>query len=441
MIKGIPVSVSSTNSISEENLRFMFIQAYIGFACYTILIYDILLTLSDEIRYMWQWRKGLYPYLIFLNRYIPPFAFMVQLISYQSPSFTPSRFALMDFKVCMHFVRYEGAIHCIIVSNAGLIMMIRTVLLYGKNRWVAGILGILWSLQIGTLAFFLSGGQKGPEGCVLVYKESLGVLDVLSYIFALIFDTVVLGMTIFRVHGLRQVLDQNAAHTPVTGRGPHNRTAERSGSLPKHVYLNTLMQQQTVVYFCVISLTNLVFSIMMATSPLGIRSVAGQAAELLTVTITSRLCIDIRKAGENPSVVSDGANRFARTRTASPMIFSENEEIEMAEFQRETLGGARDRCLQQETVDSFFTAHEEAQRYAADHDRRHQCINKNTWRVTKIQLNADRSLVEGSTKSHRRFCPPVPSELLVETQAARNATIPNGNGNYAPSLEKTGGCR
>ena len=31
----------------------------VGLACYTVLIYDILLTIGDEVQYMWKWRMGL----------------------------------------------------------------------------------------------------------------------------------------------------------------------------------------------------------------------------------------------------------------------------------------------------------------------------------------------------------------------------------------------
>ncbi|KLO11788.1 hypothetical protein SCHPADRAFT_891319 [Schizopora paradoxa] len=311
MTEGNPIS------ISEENSRFMFVfltvimsNASVGISLYMILIYDILLTFDDELRYMWKWRKGLYPFLFFL---IFSSIFVHGPTDLHSSRCATDIFIHYPLPSCEHYVRYEGSIHCVVVANASLIMLIRTVLLYGKNRWVAGVLCVLWCIEVASLAFFLTGSESKTclkrympyvsECCTLVYKESLGDLDSISIAFTLVFDTFVLGLTVVRVHA--------------------------SGA--DGVLL-------------------LVFTIMIATTPTGIRSVAGQVAELLTAIVTSRLCIDIRKAGEYPS---DESTRFDETRTASPMIFSENEELEIREPPRAFMGDTRQCYLRQESVYDF----------------------------------------------------------------------------------------
>jgi len=69
---------------------------------------------------------------------------------------------------------------------------------------------------------------------------------------------------------------------------------------------------------------------MAVTTPPGIRNIVGQLAEILTVTIISRICIDIRKAGLPRKFVGCGSDTFLRT--ASPVQFADLEDIQVVEF-------------------------------------------------------------------------------------------------------------
>jgi len=71
---------------------------------------------------------------------------------------------------------------------------------------------------------------------------------------------------------------------------------------------------------------------MAVTTPPGIRNVVGQLAEILTVTMISRICIDIRKAGELRDVLCCGSN--ISIGPMSSIRFAEVEDIEM-----ETIAG------------------------------------------------------------------------------------------------------
>ncbi|KLO11790.1 hypothetical protein SCHPADRAFT_453910 [Schizopora paradoxa] len=229
---------------------------------------------------------------------------------------------------CEHFVRFEGAVHCVTKSIAGLIMIHRTYALHGKSKHIVYVLGSIWVIQVGSLAFFLSGSQKAPEGCTLIHKESRGFLEFLSYVPTMVFDTAVLGFTSCGLRGSRQPSDSGTWRRRC--QCPRNSNARSLSS--RSIGIGNLIQNQTIHYYCVISITNLTFGIMMVTAPPGIRNVVGQLAEVLTVTMMSRLCIDIRKVCGSRFVVS--SNRSLQVRTASPLRFAENEEIELDEFHK-----------------------------------------------------------------------------------------------------------
>jgi len=48
----------------------------------TVLLYDHLLSLSDEIEYVWKGKKGPLVYLFFVNRYVTPLGFMINLLAF-----------------------------------------------------------------------------------------------------------------------------------------------------------------------------------------------------------------------------------------------------------------------------------------------------------------------------------------------------------------------
>jgi len=56
----------------------------VGFAGFTVLIYDHLITFADEAKYIWKNLRGPLVYLFLLNRYLTPLGFVVNLYAYLS---------------------------------------------------------------------------------------------------------------------------------------------------------------------------------------------------------------------------------------------------------------------------------------------------------------------------------------------------------------------
>ncbi|TCD59887.1 hypothetical protein EIP91_011254, partial [Steccherinum ochraceum] len=68
------------------------VTVYMGFVSFMILVWDHIITLGDEVEYIWMGRKGPIVWLFFINRYLSPFGFIINLFAYMSPSWTPERY-------------------------------------------------------------------------------------------------------------------------------------------------------------------------------------------------------------------------------------------------------------------------------------------------------------------------------------------------------------
>ncbi|KAJ7211037.1 hypothetical protein B0H12DRAFT_389110 [Mycena haematopus] len=73
--------MASVNDDIAENIR----TNCVGFAAFTILIWDHVDTFASEVEYIWQGKKGIVVYLFLLNRYLTPLGFIVNLFAYLSP--------------------------------------------------------------------------------------------------------------------------------------------------------------------------------------------------------------------------------------------------------------------------------------------------------------------------------------------------------------------
>jgi len=240
---------------------------YVGVASFVSLVYDHIMTFDEEVEYIWYGSRGPFVYLFFANRYFFPLAFLLQLCAYWSPLFSG--------KVCDSFVYFEGSIHIIGLTISGLIMLLRVKAMYPNNKTVTRTLWALLILQIGSFTWFVSTGHPVPRsnglhGCSLLFKVSLGRKDAFSVAPTLIYDTVVLALTIRRTC--------------------HDNRKPMSGSL------TSALLEEGILYYSVIFTTNLVFMVMVATAPSGYRNILGQFAELLTATMMSRITLHMKKS-------------------------------------------------------------------------------------------------------------------------------------------------
>lgn len=266
--------------LPEETIKdvtYLYATNLFGFASYTVLVWDHAITFGDEVRYIWRGRKKttLIIVLFFINRYLTPLNFILNLFAYLSPVWTPT--------LCSHFVRYEGATIVIALGITALMMMIRVTAIYSGSRLVLGVLMTIFIFEFSIMAWLLTGGHAvmhdpGIHGCSMVFSEDMGIWPSASAWLPLLYDSVVLILTLSRTlysfKGLKHVAQ--ASH----------------GS---SISISHLLLRDGILYFSVIFVANFVLTVMILKAPPGIQNICAQFEQLITVTMISRITISLRK--------------------------------------------------------------------------------------------------------------------------------------------------
>ncbi|KAJ7920746.1 hypothetical protein B0H13DRAFT_1986067 [Mycena leptocephala] len=159
------------------------IPNYVGFAAFTILIWDHIDTFTTEVEYIWNGRKGVVVYLFLLNRYLTPLGFIVNL------------FGIHSNERCHDFIRYEGAMTVIGIHVVGLMMLLRISALYSSQRIIVGGVFVLFMVMFCMNAWLLTKGEpvehnplSGVRACTMIFPPSL--------LAPLLYDSVILVLTL-----------------------------------------------------------------------------------------------------------------------------------------------------------------------------------------------------------------------------------------------------
>ncbi|KAJ7605519.1 hypothetical protein DFH06DRAFT_257524 [Mycena polygramma] len=260
---------------------------YVGFVAFTILIWDHIDTFPAEVEYIWKGRKGLLVYLFLLNRYLTPLGFIVNLFAYLSPVWTIELYVLVLIwclkfifrSRCGHFVRYEGSMTLIGIHVVGMMMFLRIHALYWKNRVVvAGVFSLLL-VSLGMSAWLLAHGQpvvhnpqSGMRACTMIFPDSLSPIASSSAWLPLLYDSVVVVLTLMKALPLPRI---------------------NSGT---HVMKRML--EDGLMYYAAIFSVNVVLTIMIIAAPLGLKNIAAQFELIITVTMMSRITLNLKKCAK-----------------------------------------------------------------------------------------------------------------------------------------------
>ncbi|KAG2356421.1 hypothetical protein BDR07DRAFT_1613088 [Suillus spraguei] len=253
---------------------------YVAFVGFTILIWDHLVTIGDEIDFIWQGRKGIHVYLFLLNRYLTPVGFIINLVAFNLPSWS--------YESCRHFVRYEGAMTAIGIEIVGIMMLLRVNAMYKHQRAAILLAVFLLLAWIGVTAWLLSHAEpvihtRNVHSCSMVFNS--GSIASASAWLPLLYDTYVFGLTLNRT--LPAIRNKEA------------------GRVIRALFADGLL------YYSVICTVNLILAIMIIRAPVGIQNITAQLELLLTVTMMSRITLNIKKqAYYRPSPLSSQAENI-----------------------------------------------------------------------------------------------------------------------------------
>jgi len=195
----------------------------------------------------------------------------VNLFSYLSST--------MDFERCKNYVRYEGSMTMIGVNIVGLMMLVRIYALYYREPWiVAGVASILL-VEIGMYSWLLTTGipvQHSPAvstACTMIFGESNKVASSASAWLPLLYDTVVLVLTLRRTF-------------PSIWKKGNDST----------LYMTKRLLEDGLIYYCAIFAVTLVLTVMIAAAPPGLKNITAQLELLITVTMMSRITLNLMKS-------------------------------------------------------------------------------------------------------------------------------------------------
>ncbi|TBU48531.1 hypothetical protein BD309DRAFT_911636 [Dichomitus squalens] len=241
---------------------------YVGVASFTVLVWDHLVTLSDEIEYVWKRKKSALIYLFFLNRYMTPLGFCVNLFAYFSSYFTPER--------CQHFVRYEGTMTLMGINVTALMMLLRIYAIYEGRKLVVALVAAVFLCELGVNAWLLSHGiavrhSHNIHACTMIFDSTKvpgGVASASAWL-PLLYDTVILILTLLKTY-------------------KHIRNAS-AGRIMR------VVAKEGLVYYGVIFTITFILTFMILLAPDGLKNITAQTEYLLTVAMMSRITLHLKK--------------------------------------------------------------------------------------------------------------------------------------------------
>ncbi|KAJ7586383.1 hypothetical protein C8J56DRAFT_944482 [Mycena floridula] len=280
-----------------DDLQQNFQTNLVGFGGFTVLIWDHIDTFTMEVEHIWKRKKSFLTYLFLLNRYLTPLGFIINLYAYMGPVWTP--------EVCAHFIRYEGAMTTIGINTVGLMMFLRIRALYHAQIWVQVVVGFLLGAQIIIMAYLMTKGERvvhnpasGVTACTMIFAPEISTLASSSAWMPLVYDSTVFGFTLYRTL-------------------PAIRNKSQS-------YVIKRLFQDGLMYYSVIFSINAVLTLMIISAPDGLKNITAQLELLITVTMMSRITLNLRESSSQElrrSNMVPTTSNFAAARTYASSLF------------------------------------------------------------------------------------------------------------------------
>ncbi|KAF8578068.1 hypothetical protein K439DRAFT_1639172 [Ramaria rubella] len=249
---------------------------YFLVAAFAMLVYDIAITLGDEVERIWKqpWTGATFLYAV--NRYVTLFQRPIIVTAFTSPAWS------RNLSACEHFVRFEGGSTLGLVATVAstVIMMLRVYAVWHRNRRVLIVLILFWVAQVAFSGMALGFSMRVPlppilAGCILT-----GVNNLFSpfWIMPLITDSVVFGLTLWRTM----------------------RYSKATRSMP----LLKLFVRDGALYFLCISSANLlnVILFLVCRHDIGDLLVMAQTnffSQIITCVMVSRLVLNLRNVRDH----------------------------------------------------------------------------------------------------------------------------------------------
>ncbi|PPQ88407.1 hypothetical protein CVT25_011286 [Psilocybe cyanescens] len=159
--------------------------------------------------------------------------------------------------LCSHFIRFEGSMTVIGINIVALMMFLRIRALYRRQYFVQGVVIFLYLCQITMNAWLLTRGvavvhnkHSGVLACTMIFDPSISVIASSSAWLPLLYDTVALGLILYRT--LPSLRDWDTS-----------------------VVMRRLVEDGLIYYSAIFAVTG-VLTIMIIAAPPGIKNITAQ---------------------------------------------------------------------------------------------------------------------------------------------------------------------
>ncbi|KAJ7163099.1 hypothetical protein C8R46DRAFT_1221894 [Mycena filopes] len=266
---------------------------YVGFASFTILVWDHAITFSDEVELIWKGKKGPIIYLFIFNRYFTPLGFVINLFGEKRNGHRERCMTLLQHTFrqrgqlrCTHFVRYEGVTVALAVEVVGAMMLLRINALYPTRKWIAGLLGALLAVETGINIWLISRGEpvlhnraSGVHACSMVFDPAISTAASASAWYPLLYDSIVFALTV-------------------------NRTLPAIRKKEAGFIVKKLLEDGLLYYSVIFSIT-FVLTFMIVGAPPGTKNICAQMEQLITmkVAMMSRITLSLKRAGRRGEII------------------------------------------------------------------------------------------------------------------------------------------
>ncbi|KAH8081343.1 hypothetical protein BXZ70DRAFT_959912 [Cristinia sonorae] len=163
-------------------------------AAVTVLTYDILISLADEVELVWkrQWTIAKVMYLV--ARYIPWF-FELALIAINAGGTTGLFYTPTD---CKRWLAVQAVILQLVITTVDVVLLLRVSALYDRNIKLMAVLSLLFCGEVAYLCYVLSVVTPLLKLNAHCFVTGSPVIFINFWIVSLIFETLLFLLTLWK---------------------------------------------------------------------------------------------------------------------------------------------------------------------------------------------------------------------------------------------------
>ncbi|KAI0791985.1 hypothetical protein C8Q75DRAFT_613859 [Abortiporus biennis] len=249
----------------------LYIADYLGLIGIVILYYEYILTFGDEVTYMWpKCKQGHIPWLFFANRYFSVFTGIVAIVE----SFISHNSSIESCKIYHSIREYIYVIASLIAIT---VLCLRTFALYERSYWILALItGValpLIGVAIWAIVSKTTGEIDVQFGCTVAADKDSNTRLAVTWEALVAYDLLIFSLTVIK--------------TKCTARYQVGRGVLESIA---HVIL-----RDGALYFAVMACANIANTLTFYILPLELGGSLTVFASSISVTLISRLSINLYK--------------------------------------------------------------------------------------------------------------------------------------------------